>query len=100
MPKATPVASVAVIVIAALTISSCGDTVIDDGKAEDAVQADVESQLGVKVASVECPTGVKVEAGRTFECVVTIESGDRAKAVLRILNSDADVHFIDLRPLK
>jgi hypothetical protein len=100
MPKAVRVAGTAALVTAALAIASCGDTVIDDGKAEDAVKADVEKSLQVKVTSVDCPADVKVEAGKTFDCVVTAGNGKKAKATLKIINSDADVNFIDLQPVK
>lgn len=100
MPKAARVAGAVALALAALALASCGDTVIDDGKAEDAVKADLERNLKVKVASVDCPAGVKVEPGQTFKCVVSAENGNKAKATLRIINSDADVNFIDLQPLK
>ena len=99
MPKATRAAGAAAILIAGLAILACGDKVIDDAKAEDQIEANVENNLGIKVR-VECPTGVKVEAGRTFSCTVTTRKGREAKAVLKILNADADVDFIALRPLK
>ncbi len=99
MPKSAPPAGAIAILIAALTLSSCGATVIDDGKAEDQIRANVEHNTGVDV-SVQCPTGVEVSPGRTFSCTVTTRKGRQAEAVLRILNSDADVHFIALKPLK
>ncbi len=99
MPKATRAAGAAAIVIAALAAGSCGDTVIDDTKAEDQIEANVENNLGTKV-TVDCPSGVKVEPGRTFSCTVSAAGGREAKAVLKILNADADVHFIALRPIK
>ncbi|MGZ8666844.1 MAG: DUF4333 domain-containing protein [Solirubrobacterales bacterium] len=99
MPKPVRAAGAAAILVAALTLCSCGATVIDDAKAEDQIKANVEHNAGIKV-SVECPTGVEVSPGRTFSCTVTTRNGRQAKAVMRILNSDADVHFIALRPLK
>jgi hypothetical protein len=86
--------------VAALAIAGCGDTVIDNGKAEDAIRADVEKSLKVPVKSVECPSDVKVEAGKTFECIVTAANGKKATATLKILNSDADVSFVDFQPIK
>ncbi len=100
MPKAARTAGAAATMFAALAISSCGDTVIDDAKAEDAIRDNVESSTKVKVAAVDCPADVKVEAGRRFECLVTAESGRKATATLKILNSDADVSFVALRPVK
>jgi hypothetical protein len=99
MPKPVPTAGAAAVLIAALTLSSCGATVIDDVKAEDQIAANVEHNTGIKV-TVQCPSGVEVSPGRTFSCTVTTRRGRQARAVLRILNSDADVHFIALRPLK
>ena len=99
MPKATRAAGAAAILTAALALCSCGATVIDDAKAEDQIKANVEHNLGIKV-SVQCPTGVEVEAGRTFACTVTTRKGEKAKAVLRIIDSDADVHFVALRRVK
>jgi Domain of unknown function (DUF4333) len=99
MPKPLRVAGAAAILVAALTLSSCGATVVDDGKAEDQIKANVEHNTGLKV-SVKCPAGVEVETGRSFSCTVTTRKGEKAKAVLRILDSDADVHFIALRALK
>jgi hypothetical protein len=99
MAKAVRAARAAAVLVAALSLASCGETVVDDTKAEDQIKANVEHNTGVKV-SVECPTGVEVSPGRTFSCTVTTRKGNEAEAVLRILNSDADVHFIALRPLK
>ncbi|MFN8161028.1 MAG: DUF4333 domain-containing protein [Solirubrobacterales bacterium] len=81
----------------ALALAACGGTVIDDAKAEDAIRDDIETNLGVEVRSVECPSDVEVEPGTTFECAVVAKGGGRATATLRILDSDADVRFVDLR---
>jgi hypothetical protein len=74
--------------------------VIDDDKAEDVVQADLERGLDVRVESVECPSGVDVEPGERFECDVTAANGDMATATLKIRNEDADLRFIELVPQK
>jgi hypothetical protein len=94
MPKSI-LAGVA-IVVALLALGACGDTVIDDGKAEDAVEADLERNLDVRVDSVECPSDVSVEAGKTFQCEVTAASGDKATATLKILDDDANVRITRL----
>jgi hypothetical protein len=61
--------------IAALVIAGCGDEVIDDGKAEVFVQDGLESQGGVKVDSVDCPSDVEVEKGKTFDCTAVTDEG-------------------------
>lgn len=98
MPNPVRVGFALALAVAGLAFAACGETVIDETKAEDAVFADLES-LDVKVQSVDCPEDVEVEAGQSFECAVTV-GGDRreATATLKILNDDADVRFVDFRP--
>ncbi len=88
-------ALVAAISVAAL-VAGCGGTVIDDAKTEDAIAENVESSLGKKVSSVDCPSGVDVEAGASFECTVSLTGGKEETATLKILNEDADVELVDL----
>lgn len=85
----------AAIAVAALA-AGCGGTVIDDVKTEDAIAENVESSLGKKVSSVDCPSGVDVEAGASFECTVSLTGGKEETATLKILNEDADVELVDL----
>jgi hypothetical protein len=89
----------ACLVLAALGLAACG-TVIDDGKAEDAVQASVEKDLNVNVKSVDCPSDVDVEPKKTFDCQVTAVNGDKSTATLKILNDDADVAFVGYKKSK
>jgi hypothetical protein len=86
--------------LAALALTACGDTVIDASKAEDAIRDNVEHTLNVKIDGVDCPSDVKVEAGRSFQCTVTARNGRRATAMLKILNSDADVRFVSFKRQK
>jgi NAD(P)H-hydrate repair Nnr-like enzyme with NAD(P)H-hydrate epimerase domain len=78
----------------------CGETVIDDVKTEDAIEQNLEDSLGKKVTEVDCPSGVEVEAGASFDCKVTLSGGKRETATLKILNEDADVEVTDLQPGK
>jgi hypothetical protein len=82
----------------ALLAAGCGDTVIDDEKAEDAIQASLEESLDRKIAAVDCPSDQEVEKGATFDCSVRFGNGDRATASLEILNKDADVSLVDVKP--
>jgi hypothetical protein len=86
--------------LALLALAACGDEVIDDDKAADAVQADLERGLDIEIDSVDCPSDVEVEPGQTFECSVTAASGDQATATLKIRDQDANVRFIRLTPRK
>ncbi len=91
--------AVLVALVAALSLAACGDTVIDDGKAEEAIQQDVESTLKVKVSSVDCPGDVEVEVDKEFDCTVKSDAGD-ATVTLKILNEDADVRVTDFQQTK
>jgi hypothetical protein len=90
----------AVLVVAAFAAAGCGETVIDDQKTEGAIQSSLEKSLHEKIRSVDCPSGEKVEAGKTFTCVVDFTNGKQATATLKILNKDADVSLVGLKPSK
>jgi len=80
-----------------LAALGCGETVIDSAKTEGAIEENLEKSVGQKVASVDCPSGVKVEKGTTFECTVRLKSGKTETATLKVLNSDADVELTDIK---
>jgi Domain of unknown function (DUF4333) len=91
---------VALLGVLVLAASGCGDTVIDDVKAEEAIKADLEDSFHEKIKEVDCPSDVKVEAGKTFTCTVDFPKGEEATATLKIRNSDADVDFVGLKANK
>jgi hypothetical protein len=80
--------------------AGCGETVIDDVKTEAAIEQNLEDSVGQKVNSVECPSGVEVKTGTTFDCTVSLAGGEEQTATLKILNEDADVEVTDLKPNK
>jgi Domain of unknown function (DUF4333) len=80
-----------------LAVSGCGDTVIDDVKTEEAVAASLEKSLHEKIKAVDCPSNVKVEAGKTFTCTVDFAESNEATATLKIRNSEADVSLVGLK---
>jgi len=93
------VASVVVgLVAAAVLVAGCGETVLDSTKMEEQLKASLSNSLGEKVASVDCPSGVKVEKGTTFECTVKPEKGAKQVATIEIRNQNADTSVINLRP--
>jgi hypothetical protein len=93
-------AAVALLAVA-LVGAGCGETVIDDVKAEGAIQSNLEKSLHEKIKSVDCPSDQKVEAGKTFTCTVIFATGkQQATATLKILNKDADVSLVGLKPKK
>jgi NAD(P)H-hydrate repair Nnr-like enzyme with NAD(P)H-hydrate epimerase domain len=92
--------ALAVLAFAAFAAVGCGETVIDDAKTEAAIEQNLEKSVGQKVTSVDCPSGVEVEAGATFDCSVALAGGREETATLKILNEDADVEVTDLKPDK
>jgi hypothetical protein len=101
-PRRSSVRLLAVALLAAVLAvfaSGCGDTVIDEAKAEDAVQQSLEDSLDKKVDSVDCPSDEKVEAGRAFSCAVTLGDGQKGTATLLIRNDDADVKISRFKPI-
>jgi hypothetical protein len=90
--------ALAVLLAVALVAAGCGETVIDDVKAEGAIESNLEKSLHEKITSVDCPSGEKVEAGKTFTCTVKFSDGKQATATLKILNKDADVSLVGLKP--
>jgi hypothetical protein len=93
-------AAVAALVVAAVVVVGCGDTVIDSSKAEGAIQSDLEKSLHHKVSSVSCPSEQKVEPNATFACTVVFSNGKQATATLKILNKNADISLINLKASK
>jgi hypothetical protein len=93
------IAATALLAAFVLLAAGCGETVIDDVKAEDAIHQDVEKALHEKIASVDCPSDQKVEAGKTFSCTIVFANGKRAEETLKIVNDDADVKPIGFKPI-
>jgi Na+-translocating ferredoxin:NAD+ oxidoreductase RnfC subunit len=89
-----------VALVLVLAVGGCGETVIDSAKTEGAIEHDLEKSVGLKVASVDCPSNVEVKTGTKFQCVVTEVGGKKQTATLKILNEEADVSLVDLSPNK
>jgi hypothetical protein len=92
--------AIAVLLGVAFLAAGCGETVIDDTKTEAAIEENLQKSVGQKVSSVECPSGVEVKAGKTFDCTVSLAGGKQETVTLKILNSDADTELTDLKPGK
>jgi NAD(P)H-hydrate repair Nnr-like enzyme with NAD(P)H-hydrate epimerase domain len=93
-------AAVAALLAVAFLAVGCGETVIDDAKTEAAIEENLQKSVGQKVSSVDCPSGVEVKAGKTFDCTVSLAGGKEETATLKIINSDADVEVTDLKANK
>jgi uncharacterized protein DUF4333 len=88
----------AALVVVALLVVGCGETVIDDVKTEDAIEKNLRASFGERLSKVECPSGVEVKTGTTFDCAVKRSDGTEETVKLKILNEDADVEMVKLVP--
>lgn len=86
----------------ALLLAGCGGgTDVDYQKASETVRASLESDregFGAAIENVDCPQGVAVEPGTTFECTVRYPDGKVAYALLKIRTAEADLNLESLSP--
>jgi NAD(P)H-hydrate repair Nnr-like enzyme with NAD(P)H-hydrate epimerase domain len=85
--------------LAALAIGACGGKVIDDGKAEGFIEDGLQKQAGVKVSSVDCPSGVDVEKGGTIDCTAQTDRG-AYRVTLRMTDDEGTVVPADVERVK
>jgi len=90
-------AALLALVVAAVLPAGCGETVIDAAKTEAAIEQNLKRSTGQDISSVDCPSGVEVETGASFECDVSLPGGRREIVTLKILNDDADVAVTDVK---
>jgi hypothetical protein len=80
---------VAVCVLAAFG-GACTKT-LDTPKLEDDVKAEIAGKLGETGLTVDCPDDVEVQAGATFECTATGQSG--TTATIEVTQTDDQGHL-------
>jgi hypothetical protein len=95
------IAPVALIAALALLLAGCGGgTDVDFTKASETIKASIESPregFGVRVAAVDCPSGVAVEPGTHFECEVEFPGGkiQYARVLIRDKKADLSLESLD-----
>jgi hypothetical protein len=72
--------TVALPLLAALALASCGESTLDPENGETLIRDAVAEQIQSRVASVTCPEDVKQEKGRRFTCAVTGSDGSQGDA--------------------
>jgi uncharacterized protein DUF4333 len=87
----------------AVVLAGCAKE-IDDAKAEDFIQKTVTEQVGARVESVSCPSGLTAKKGETFECTVTGDDGSEGKVMVTEKDDQGNVSvsapFIHVRDLE
>ena len=89
--------ALAALALASFGVLGCGGVVIDHAKEEALIEENLEKSVGQKVSSVECPSGVDVTKGKTFECTVKLQGGKHETVTVKILNSDADTEITNVQ---
>jgi len=91
---AAPVAALAV----AFLLVACGGTVIESEGTEEQLKSSREKETGAKVVSVDCPSDVELEVGKTFTCTIDEGKGKTSVATLKIRTEDADLDLVSVKP--
>lgn len=68
-----------------LLLAACGGT-LDTGELEKQAQKAIAEDIGVRVASVDCPDDVEAKEGATFTCTAT--GADGSTATVRVVQTD------------
>lgn len=105
--------------LALFAAAGCGGTVLDPSKIEGESKENLENTLpqrleegkpgeelqkalGIsadeKITSVDCPSGVEIEAGKTFECEVNFAKGQTTTETFRIEDEEGNVTQLTLGP--
>ena len=75
----------------AAAVAGCGS--LNTGKAESEIAKAIQSQVGVTVASVDCPKDVKPKAGAVFTCTATGKDGTAAEITVTQKDDKGNVHI-------
>jgi hypothetical protein len=81
-------------------LAGCGGTTLDDKSLEEALPHDLRPAVSEPIKSASCPSGIDVEKGKEFSCVITLESGKKETVRLRLTDAKADYEFLSLSPNK
>ena len=84
------------LVVLAFTVAACsvsigGSDKIDRNKAEKFLRENIRPA----VESVSCPSGVKIEKGKTFACTFSLPSGKTGTVTVHMTDEEGAVHVSD-----
>jgi len=90
--RSTLAAATAVVCLALLaTGCSLLPKHLDTKGLEPTLASQLDSQLGTTGTTVSCPTGIKAEAGGTFDCTATLKDGSTITLHVTQVNADGQV---------
>jgi hypothetical protein len=84
----------------ALALPGCGSTQLDNQDLEETLPHDLKPVVSEPIVAASCPSGIDVEKGVKFSCVITLKSGTKETVHLRLTDDKADYEFLSLSPSK
>jgi Domain of unknown function (DUF4333) len=91
---------IAALSVVLLALSGCGETVLDNQKLEETLPHDLRSSVPEPIKSASCPSDIKVEKKKKFECEIVLKSGKKDTVKLEFLNDEADYGVVSISPNK
>ena len=86
--RSTFVRAVAVLLVA-VAATACTKTLKTD-QLEPQLASQLDAQLGTTGTTVSCPSGIKAEAGGSFDCTATLKDG--STLTINVKQDDASGH--------
>jgi hypothetical protein len=74
------------------TVTTPNTTTIDPTRVEKAIEVSVAEQ-SKRLSIVVCPTGIKRQKGKTFNCIATLSQGDKYPFRVTQKDNKGNVHY-------
>jgi hypothetical protein len=71
-----------------VVVAACGSNTVDPSELEAEIKKDLTADVGTEPKAIDCPGGVDIEKGKTFECTGTAPNGERFRIDVELTNDD------------
>jgi hypothetical protein len=92
-------ASIAALAALAVAGTGCGEDTLKQEGAVDLVNKQLDEE-GVKAESVECPDDVEAKQGTSFDCKVTLTTGETGTYTIKIQKVEGDTASLQIVDFK
>jgi hypothetical protein len=76
----------------ALVAVACNST-LDDARLEQVITEGIQTQTGVTLTSIDCPSGQPLVEGNTFNCVAVTPEGSNLQITVTQTDGIGNVHW-------
>lgn len=76
----------------ALLAVACNST-LDDARLEQVITEGIQTQTGVTLTSIDCPSGQPLQEGNTFTCTAATPDGSTLQITVTQTDSIGNVHW-------